>query len=66
MKTFLVEHFSHLPPVSMTPVVYLELRISLRIFKKFETALMVYSEASGKLIHDKKPEVKNFCPFECT
>jgi hypothetical protein len=27
--------------------------------KKFETALMVYSGAWGKLIHGKKPEVKN-------
>ncbi len=41
MKTFLTEDFFHLPPVSMTPVVHLELRISPQIFeKKFETALM--------------------------
>jgi hypothetical protein len=43
MKTFLIEDFLHLPPVSRTPVVYLELRISLQIFgQKFETALTVY------------------------
>ncbi len=27
--------------------------------KKFETALMGYSGAWGKLIHEKKPEVEN-------
>ncbi len=32
IKIFLIEDFSHLPPVSTTPVVNLELRISLRIF----------------------------------
>jgi hypothetical protein len=33
--------------------------ISANFRKKFETALMVYSEAWGKLIHEKKPEAKN-------
>ncbi len=37
----------------MTTVVHLELRICSRIFEKFETALMVYSGAWGKLIHEK-------------
>jgi hypothetical protein len=27
--------------------------------EKFETTLMVYSRAWGKLIHEKKPEVEN-------
>jgi hypothetical protein len=27
--------------------------------KKFETTLLVYSGAWGKLIHEKKPEVEN-------
>jgi hypothetical protein len=45
----MIEDFFHLPPVSTTQVVNLELRIS----KKFETALMVYSGAWGKLIHEK-------------
>jgi hypothetical protein len=31
---FLFGHFCHLPPVSATPVVHLELRISPRIFEK--------------------------------
>jgi hypothetical protein len=34
MTNFLIEDFFHLPPVSTTPVVHLELRISLRIFEK--------------------------------
>ncbi len=34
IKIFLIEDFSHLPPVSTTPVVNLELRISPRIFEK--------------------------------
>jgi hypothetical protein len=33
-KIFLIEDFFHLPPVSATPVVNLELRISPRIFEK--------------------------------
>jgi hypothetical protein len=37
----------------MPPVVHLELRISLRIIEKFETALMEDSGAWGKLIDGK-------------
>jgi hypothetical protein len=33
-KTFLIEDFFHLPLVSLTPVVHLELQISPRIFDK--------------------------------
>jgi hypothetical protein len=33
--------------------------ISVKFSKKFETALMVYSGAWGKLIHEKNPEAKN-------
>jgi hypothetical protein len=51
----MIEDFFHLPRVSKTLVVHLELRISPRIFKKFETALMIYSRAWGKLVHEKKP-----------
>jgi len=48
----MIEDFFHLSPVSTTPVVNLE---PLRKFsKKFEMALMVYSGAWGKLIHEKK------------
>jgi hypothetical protein len=34
IKIFLIEGFTHLLPVSATPVVNLELRIYLRIFEK--------------------------------
>jgi hypothetical protein len=34
IKIFLLEDFFHLPPVSLTPVVDLEPRISSRIFEK--------------------------------
>ena len=34
IKIFLLEDFFHLPPVPLTPVVYLEPRISLQIFEK--------------------------------
>jgi hypothetical protein len=59
MKTFMIEDFFHLPLVSMTPVVHLELRISPRIWEKFETAPVILSRAWGKRIHEKKPEAKN-------
>ncbi len=61
IETFLIEDFFHLPPVSMTPVVHLEmwiLYISPRISKKFKTALMVYSEGWGKLSHEKNLKSK--------
>jgi hypothetical protein len=34
IKTFMIEDFLHLPPVSLTPVASLKLRISPRIFEK--------------------------------
>jgi hypothetical protein len=60
------EDFSHLPPVSTTPVDNLELRISPRIFEKFETVLMGYSGAGGKLIDEKnqKRKISLHCPFK--
>jgi hypothetical protein len=54
----MIEDFFHLPPVSTTPVVPLELRISPQILQKFEIALMVYSGAWGKLIHEKSKKSK--------
>ncbi len=66
IKIFLIEDFFHLPPVSTTPVVHLELRISPRIFeKKNEITLMVYLWALGKLIHEKnqKSKISWHCPF---
>ncbi len=48
-----------------TSVNVTELRISLQISKKIETALMVYSTAWGKLIHEKnqKSKISLHCPF---
>jgi hypothetical protein len=59
-KIFLIEDFFHLPPVSATPVVNLELPILyIRDFwKKFETVLMGHSGAGGKLIHKKNQKQK--------
>jgi hypothetical protein len=48
----MIEDFFHLPPVSTSLVVHLELQISPEIFEKFETALTVYSGAWGKLFHE--------------
>ncbi len=44
---------TNLPLVPLIPVVHLDMRISPRIFEKFETVLTVYSGAGGKLIHEK-------------
>jgi hypothetical protein len=38
IKIFLIEDFLHLPPVSTTPVVTLELRIPPRIFEKIRNS----------------------------
>ncbi len=43
----------NLPPVPATPAVHLELRIFPRIKKKLNMALMGYSGALEKLIHEK-------------
>ncbi len=54
IKIFQFEDFCHLPPVSC------------EFSKKFETALLVYSGAWGKLIHEKKQksEISWHCPFK--
>jgi hypothetical protein len=43
---------------NLTPVVHLDLRISSRIFKKFEMILMLLSGAWGKVIHEKNLKQK--------
>jgi hypothetical protein len=55
----MIEDIFHLPAVSTTLVVHLELRISPLIFEKFEMALR------SKLIHEKKQKSKisRHCPF---
>jgi hypothetical protein len=59
LKFFCLKIFSNLPLVSLTPVVYLEPRIYLLEFsKKFEMAVVVYSDGRGKLIHEKNQKSK--------
>jgi hypothetical protein len=53
IKTFLIEDFFHLPSVSTTLVVQLELGNLCEFSKKFEMALLLYSGVCGKLIHEK-------------
>jgi hypothetical protein len=54
----MIDDFFHLSPVSVTPVVHLELRISSRIFEKFWNSLKVYLGVWGKLIHEKNQKLK--------
>ncbi len=44
---------ANLPPVSLTPVVDLDLRMSPWISEKFEMTLALFSGAWGKMIHEK-------------
>jgi hypothetical protein len=48
IKTFIIADFFHLPLVSTTSVVHLELQMSPRIFEKIEMALMGYSGGLGE------------------
>ncbi len=60
------EDFFHLPHLSTTLVAHLELENLREFSKNFETALMVYSGAWGKLIHEKnqKSKILWHCPFK--
>jgi hypothetical protein len=49
---------ANLPPVLLTPVVHLDLRISPRIFEKIQMILMLLSGAWGKVIHEKNLKQK--------
>ncbi len=59
IKIFLIEDFSHLPPVSTTPVVNLELRISPWIFEKIRNGFNGILWGWGETDSWKKPEAKN-------
>jgi hypothetical protein len=63
IKTFLIEDFFHLPPLSTTPVMHIELKIKYlhEFSKKLETTILGYSGAWRKLIHDKKPLSRKSC-----
>jgi hypothetical protein len=58
MKTFLIEDFFRLPLVSTTPMVHIELQISLEIFKKIQNGPNVIIIGFGE-IACRKPEVEN-------
>ncbi len=58
-KIFLLEGFFHLPPVSLTPVANLELRISPRIFEKIRNDPNGKIRGLGETDSRKKPEAKN-------
>jgi hypothetical protein len=57
-KIVLLEDFFHLPPVSLTPVVYLEPRITPRI-EKIRNGRTGILRCSGETDPWKKPEVEN-------
>jgi hypothetical protein len=56
---------ANFPPLSLIPVVHLDLCISPRIFKKIKNTLMLFSGALGKMIHEKIPEAKNLVQLHC-
>jgi hypothetical protein len=59
IKIFLLESFCHLPPVSLTPVANLKLRISSRIFEKIRNSPKFIIRGLGETDSRKKPEAKN-------
>ncbi len=59
INIFLIEDFFHLPPVSLTPVENLELRISPRIFLKIRNGLNGRLWGWGETDSWKEPEAKN-------
>jgi hypothetical protein len=58
MKIFLIEDFFHLPPVSFTQVVHLDLRISTRIFEKNVNVSYSIIRGLGETNPFRKPEVE--------
>ncbi len=59
IKILLIEDFIHLPPVSLTPVANLELRISPRIFEKVRNGLNGIFWGWGETDSWKEPGAKN-------
>jgi hypothetical protein len=59
IKNFLLEGFFHLPPVSLTPVANLELRISPRIFEKIRNGPNGIIRDLGETGLSKNSEAKN-------
>ncbi len=65
-RIFLIEDFFHLPPVSTTPVVHLELRISPRIFEKIRNGPTGILRGLGETDTCKKPKVENLVALSGT
>ncbi len=59
IKTFMIEDFLHLPPVSLTLVANLELRISPWIFEKIRNDPNGILRGLAETDPWKKPEVEN-------
>ena len=59
IKIFQLEGFFHLPPVSLTPVANLELRIFPRIFEKIRNGTNGIIRGLGETDSRKNPEAKN-------
>ncbi len=59
IKIFLLESFCQLPPVSLTPVANLKLRISPRIFEKIRNSPNGIIRGLGETDSRKKTEAKN-------
>ncbi len=66
INIFLLEDFFHLPPVSRHRWCNLSRKYLRKFSKKFEMAEVVYSDAWGKLIHEKnqKSKISWHCPFK--
>ncbi len=66
IKIFLIEDFSHLPPVSTTRVVNLELRISPRIFEKIRNGPngILWGWGETDWWKNQKRKISWHCPFK--
>ncbi len=66
IKIFLLEDFFHLPPVSLTPVVHLEPRISPRIFEKIRNGHNGILRCLGETDSwkNQKSKISWHCPFK--
>ncbi len=66
LKGFLFQAFFHLPPVSTTQVVHLELRISSRIFDKIRNGPKWYSHGHGGnwFMKNLESKISWHCPFK--
>jgi hypothetical protein len=55
--------WKNLPPVSLIPLVHLDMQNHREFLKKFEKVLMEYFGAEEKLIHKKTSSKKNLGPL---